>query len=394
MNESPAGTVPLIYLDHNATTPTHPLVVEALLPFLGERFGNPSSIHWAGRAVKGAVEEAREAVAELAGCEPGEVVFTGSGSEADNMAVKGVASSLRKRGNHIIATRVEHPAVANACRYLEHGGYEVTWLDVDRDGLLDPAQVEEAITERTILVAAMYANNETGVLLPVDEIGEIARRHRVPFHCDAVQAAGKVPLEFRRSGASLMALSAHKIYGPKGVGALVIRRGTTCHPLVHGGSQERNRRAGTENVAGIVGFGQACRLARESLADETVRVRRLRDRLEEGILGRVPGARVNGHRQFRLPNTSNVSFEGVTADTLLMALDLAGIAVSSGSACSSGTLRQSPVLAAMGLSPQEAGGAVRFSLGLGNTDQEIDRVLTVLPEIVERVKRGGDDREA
>lgn len=381
----------MIYLDHNATTPVHPEVVEALLPFLTEKFGNPSSIHWAGRAVKGAVEEAREQVAALVGCEPGEVVFTASGTEADNMAIKGVTAALSGKGNHIVATRVEHPAVVNPLLYLEQNGFAVTWLDVDRDGLLDPEQVERAITDQTILIAAMAANNETGVLFPLREIGEIALRRKVYFHCDAVQAAGKIPLAFRESGISLLALSGHKINAPKGVGALVLRRGVKCHPLVHGGSQERNRRGGTENVAGIVAFGKACEIAWQSMATEAERVRGLRDRFEEGILAGIPGSRVNGHRERRLPNTANITIPGVQADSLIMALDLEGIAASSGSACSSGTLKLSPVLAAMGIPPEEARGSVRFSFGRGNRVEEVERVLAVLPGVVERLQRGTDD---
>ncbi len=376
----------MIYLDHNATTPVHPDVVEALLPFLQGKFGNPSSIHWAGRAVKGAVEEAREQVAALVGCEPGEVVFTASGTEADNMAIKGVAAALRGRGNHIITTRVEHPAVTSACGYLELQGFEVTWLEVDRDGLLDPERLEAAITDRTILISAMAANNETGILFPIREIGEIAARRRVYLHCDGVQAAGKIPLSVRDDGISFLALSGHKLNAPKGVGALVVRRGVKCHPLIHGGSQERNRRGGTENVAGIVAFGKACAIARETMTREMGRLKGLRDQLEEGIIARISGARVNGHRERRLPTTTNITIPGVGADTLLMALDLEGIAASSGAACSSGTLKLSPVLDAMGRTPEEAKGSVRFSLGRGNTDEEIDRVLAVLPAIVARLR--------
>ena len=389
MNMNTAGHA-IIYLDHNATTPVHPKVVEALLPFLTEKFGNPSSIHWAGRAVKGAVEEARERVAYLVGCEPGEVVFTASGTEADNMAIKGVAAALAGRGNHIVATRVEHPAVVNPLLHLARHGFAVTWLDVDGDGLLDPQRLEGALTDRTILVCAMTANNETGVLFPLREIAEIAVRRKVYLHCDAVQAAGKLPLGFRESGISLLALSGHKLHAPKGVGALVIRRGVKCHPLIHGGAQERNRRGGTENVAGIVAFGTACEIAAATMAEEMARLKLLRDRLEEGVLARIPGSRVNGSRKRRLPTTTNISFVGVEADSLLMALDLEGIAASSGSACSSGTLKLSPVLSAMGIAPEVARGSIRFSLGRGNTEEEIDRVLEVLPGIVARMRRGGD----
>jgi cysteine desulfurase len=373
-------------MDYNATTPVHPEVLEALLPFYGEAFGNPSSIHWAGRRVKGAVEGAREKVALLVGCDPAEVVFTSCGTEADNMAVKGIAAALRGKGNHIITTRVEHPAVLNACLYLEHEGFEITRLDVDRQGMLDPERLEAAVTERTVLVSIMYANNETGTIFPVREIGEIAARRRVRFHCDAVQAVGRIPVDCREENIHLLSLSGHKLYAPKGVGALVVRKGVKLHPLLHGGSQERNRRGGTENVAGIVAFGTACELARQAMAAEAPRLKELRDRLERGIRERIPGVTVNGHPEQRLPNTTNLSFPGTTADSLLMNLDLAGIAASSGAACSSGTLKHSHVLAAMGVEPAAAGGSVRFSLGRENTAADVEYLLDVLPGIVERLR--------
>ncbi|MCM2360044.1 MAG: cysteine desulfurase NifS [Geobacteraceae bacterium] len=376
-----------IYLDYNATTPVHPEVFEAFSAFYREKFGNPSSIHWAGRWVKGAVEKAREKVALLVNCEPVEVVFTSCGTEADNMAIKGVAAALRERGNHIITTRTEHPAVVNSCLYLEQQGYRITWLGVDRDGLPDLEQLEGAITDRTILISVMYANHETGTLLPVREIGEIAARRRVYFHCDAVQAVGKVPVDFRGENIGLLALSGHKICAPKGIGALVVRKGVKLSPLLHGGPQERNRRAGTENVAGIVALGKACELALDAMTAESRRIAALRDRLEAGILAAVPEARVNGHRERRLPNTASLSFPGAEADSLLLNLDLAGIAASSGSACSSGTLKASPVLAAMGVEPASIRGAVRFSLGRETTEGEIDSVLRVLPGIVERLRK-------
>lgn len=376
----------MIYMDHNATTPVRSEVLEALFPFYREHFGNPSSIHWAGRAVKGAVDAAREQVAALVNCDPSEVVFTSCGSEADNMAIKGVAAALRDRGNHIITTRVEHPAVLNTCLYLGQMGLEVTILDVDRDGTIDLHSLEAAITPRTILISAMHANNETGVLFPVAAIGEIAARHRVYFHCDAVQAAGKVPIDFKKDQITLLALSGHKLGAPKGVGALIARKGARLYPLIHGGSQERNRRAGTENVAGIVAFGKACELALCEMAGEAARIKELRDRLEEGVSARIAGVRINGHRESRLPNTLNVSFAGMEADSLLLSLDLEGIAASSGSACSSGALKTSPVLAAMGVEPALARGSLRFSLGFGNTTADVDRVLEVLPGIVARLR--------
>lgn len=379
-------TMRRIYMDCNATTPVHPRVLEALLPFYGESFGNPSSIHQAGRRAKEAMEEAREKVARLVNCDTSEVIFTSCGTEADNLAIKGVAAALRGRGNHIITTRVEHPAVLTACHYLEQQGYEVTLLDVDRHGCLDPARLDAAINDRTILISVMYANNETGTISPVGEIGEIAARHRVYFHTDAAQAAGRIPCDVRKENIQLLTLSAHKLNAPKGVGALVVRKGVKLHPLLHGGSQERNRRGGTENVAGIVAFGEACELARADLATESARLAGLRDRLEKGILASVPDARVNGHPGLRLPNTTNLSFLDAAADSLLLNLDLAGIEVSSGAACSSGTLKHSHVLSAMGIEPAVAGGSIRISLGRENTEQEVDRVLDILPGIVERIR--------
>ncbi|HYS44302.1 MAG TPA: aminotransferase class V-fold PLP-dependent enzyme, partial [Geobacteraceae bacterium] len=286
----------------------------------------------------------------------------------------------------IITTRAEHPAVVNSCLALEKQGYEITWLAVDNDGMPDLDELEAAITARTILISLMFANHETGVLLPVHEIGEIAARRRIYFHCDAVQAVGKVPVDFKELNIGLLALSGHKLYAPKGVGALVVRKGVKVAPLIHGGPQERNRRAGTENVAGIVALGKACELAIDAMTAESRRIAALRDRLEEGLLSTIPDVRVNGHKERRLPNTTNLSFPGAEADSLLLNLDLQGIAASSGSACSSGTLKASAVLAAMGVEPACARGAVRFSLGRETTAEEIDYVLQVMPEIVARLR--------
>ena len=382
----------LIYMDYNATTPVRPAVLEALLPFYRQQFGNPSSIHWAGRQVRGAVEEARERVAALAGCEPVEVVFTSCGTEADNMAIMGVASARRGEGNHIITSRVEHPAVLNTCLALEQQGYEITRLEVDRYGLPDLGELEAAITGRTILISLMFANNETGTIFPVRAIAALAAEHRICFHCDAIQALGKVPIDVKGMGMALTSLSGHKIGAPKGVGALVVRTGTKLHPLLYGGPQERNRRGGTENVAGIVAFGKACELAGSALTGEARRLAALRDRLERGIGERIPHTRVNGHPTERLPNTLNISSRGVAADSLLLNLDLEGIAVSSGSACSSGTLKASHVLAAMNLDPVYASGSVRFSLGAESTEDDVDKVLAVLPPIVERMRNPEYDR--
>jgi cysteine desulfurase len=373
-------------MDHNATTPVHPEVLEAFLPFYRDSFGNPSSIHCAGRRAKAAVEEAREKLALFLGCEPVEVVFTSSGTESDNMAIKGVASALGGKGNHIITTRVEHPAVLNTCLYLEQKGYYITRLEVDREGLPDLSQLDACITDRTILISAMYANNETGTIFPVGEIGEIAARHRIYFHCDAVQAAGKIPIDCRQMKVSLLAVSGHKFGAPQGIGALIIRQGVKIHPLIHGGSQERNRRGGTENVAGIVALAKALELAQTTLAAESKRMCELRDQLEQGIMARIPDVRINGHREKRLPNTVNISFAGVDADSLLANLDLAGIAASSGAACSSGVLRASHVLDAMGVEPSLTKGSVRFSLGRENNGAEVDSLLAVLPGIVERLR--------
>ena len=375
-----------VYLDYNATTPVHPEVVEAMSAFYRDTFGNPSSIHWAGRDVKEAMEKGREQVALLLNCNPSEVVFTSGGTEADNMAIKGVAAALRDWGNHIITFRTEHPAVLSTCLSLENQGYEITRLGVDRAGMPDLAELEATITGRTILISAMYANHETGTLLPAAGIGEIAARRRIYFHCDGVQAVGKVPIDFRGCGIGLLALSGHKIHAPKGIGALVIRKGVKLAPLIHGGPQERNRRGGTENVAGIVGLGKACELAMAGMTEASRRVAVLRDRLEADILAAVPDAVVNGERNRRLPTTSNISFPGLDADSLLLNLDLQGIAASSGSACSSGVMKESPVLAAMGLEREHVRGAIRFSLGRETVVEDIDYLLEVLPKIVERLR--------
>lgn len=375
-----------IYFDYNATTPVHPAVIEAFSVFYRESFGNPSSIHWAGRAVKGAVEEAREKVARLVSCDPAEVVFTSSGTEADNMAIKGVAHALRDRGNRIITSATEHPAVLSPCLHLENLGCEVIRLAVNREGLPDLSELAAAVTDKTILVSFMYANHETGTINPVREIGSIAARHKTYFHCDAVQALGKIPVNFREDGIGLMAISGHKLYAPKGVGALIVRKGIKLTPLIHGGAQERNRRAGTENVAGIVAFGTACEIALNDMASESLRIKALRDRLENGILAGIPDVRVNGSRDNRLQNTACLSFLDAEADAILLNLDLMGIAASSGSACSSGTVKASPVLAAMGVDPGYARGTIRFSLGRENCSEEIDFILQVLPDIVARLR--------
>jgi len=375
-----------IYLDYNATTPVRPEVLEALLPYYREQFGNPSSVHWAGRQVSGAVEKAREQVAALLNCAPAEVVFLSCGTEADNMALKGTVDALREKGNHIITTTVEHPAVLETCNYLEKTGCRVTYLPVDSDGQLDLAELERAITPQTILISVMWANNETGNIYPIEQIGAIAKGRGIRFHTDAVQAVGKLEVDVQKANLDLLALSGHKLGAPKGVGVLYVRRGTRLTPFMHGGHQERNRRAGTHNVAGIVGLGKACELAMAERAATSARVRELRDRLEQGIFARVEQVKLNGHPTERLPNTLNISFAWIEGESLLLNLDMKGIAASSGSACTSGSLEPSHVLGAMCVEVTLAHSSTRFSLGPDTTAGDIDYVLEVLPPIVQRLR--------
>jgi cysteine desulfurase len=375
-----------IYMDNNATTAVRPEVLEAMLPFYREQFGNPSSVHWAGRAVAGAVEKAREQVARLINCSPAEVVFLSCGSEGDNMAIKGTADALRDKGNHIITTAVEHPAVLETCKYMEKQGYRVTYLPVDRDGMLDLGELEAAITDQTILISVMWANNETGNLYPIEEIGAIARKYKVRFHTDAVQAVGKVPVDVQKANVDLLVLSGHKLGAPKGVGAIYIRRGTKMTPLLHGGHQERNRRAGTHNVAALVGLGLACELAGAEMDATMARVRRLREKLEQGIMNAIPDVKLNGHPTQRLPNTLNISFAYIEGESLLLNFDMKGVAASSGSACTSGSLEPSHVMGAMCVEITLAHSSTRFSLGRDNTEEEVDYVLEILPPIVQRLR--------
>ncbi|MBI5587154.1 MAG: cysteine desulfurase NifS [Deltaproteobacteria bacterium] len=375
-----------IYFDHNATTPILNDVFEAMVPYLKDQWGNPSSIHWAGRGTKKAVEDAREQVCKLLNCAPLELIFTSSGTEGDNHAIKGIAYAKKDKGNHIITTKVEHPAVLNTCKYLQKEGFEVTYLDVDSDGMIDIDALKGAITPKTILITVMYANNETGVIFPVKEIGDIARERGVTFHTDAVQAAGKVPIDTQKLNIDLLTISGHKLYGPKGMGALYAKRGVRLVPLIHGGHHERNRRGGTENVAGIVGMGKAAEIALKDMDKEIEHLKTLRDRLEKGMAGRIPHIKLNGHADRRLPNTSNISFEFVEGESLLLNLDMKGVAASSGSACTSGSLEPSHVLVSMGLSHELSHGSVRFSLGKSNTAEEIDFLLEIMPAIVERMR--------
>ena len=377
-----------IYLDNNATTAVKPEVLEAMLPYFREQFGNPSSVHWAGRMVSGAIEKARQQVAELLNCSPAEVIFVSCGSEGDNHAIKGTAEALKHKGNHIITTAIEHPAVLETCQHLEKNGFEVTYLPVDQDGMLDLADLEAAISDKTILISIMWANNETGNIFPIEEIGRIAQKYKVRFHTDAVQAVGKIPVDVKRAQVDMAVLSGHKIGAPKGVGAMYLKRGTRIERFMHGGHQERNRRAGTHNVAGIVGLGVACELARQSLEKDYAYVRKLRDKLEKGILESIPEVKLNGHPDpdLRLPNTLNVSFNYIEGESLLLFFDMKGIAASSGSACTSGSLEPSHVMGAMGVDIVLAHSSTRFSLGPDNSEEEIDYVLQELPPIVQRLR--------
>ncbi len=374
------------YLDHNATTPVAAEVADAMHEAVRGCFGNASSIHAFGQAAKAALDDARSAVAELLGARPNDVIFTGSGTEADNLAIRGVAEASPAAGRrHLIASAIEHEAVLNTLKALSKRGWTSTLLPVGAAGVVEPAALEAAITDDTALVSVMHANNEIGTLQPIAELAGIAHRRGAVFHTDAVQTAGKLPLDVGALGVDLLSISAHKFNGPKGVGALWIRRGMRLVAPTTGGRQERNRRAGTENVPAIVGLGVAARLAAAKLSREAARLRTLRDRLESSLLDRVPDTAVNGGGE-RVPNTTNISFHGVEAEALLIALDLEGIAVSTGSACSSGTLEPSHVLRAMGLTPRRAQSSIRFSLGLGNTDDEIDRLVGVLPPLVARLR--------
>ncbi len=375
-----------VYLDHNATTPVHPEVVKVMLPYFGERFGNPSSVHSFGQEARHALDEARSAVAAAIGARSDEIVFTSGGTEADNLAVAGVASALAGKGRHIITSKIEHHAVLGTCQHLASAGFEVTEVPCGADGVVDPESVTQAVRKDTVLITIMHANNETGVVQPVEDIGRIALERGIVFHADAVQSLGKLPLDVNALGVNLMSVSSHKIYGPKGVGALFVKRGTPLAPITFGGHHERKRRAGTENVSGIVGFAKAVELATTDLEATQARVLRLRRKLEERVLAAVAHVRLNGHPTKRLPSTASICFEFIEGESLVLSLDMEGIAVSSGSACTSGSSEPSHVLLAMGVPAAIAQGSVRFSLGAENTESEVDHVLEVLPGIVERLR--------
>ncbi|MBE0602437.1 MAG: cysteine desulfurase [Deltaproteobacteria bacterium] len=375
-----------VYFDHNATTPVHPEVAEAVRPFLGELFGNPSSIHFAGREVRKAVEDAREQIAAFYGCRPLEIVFTSSGTESDNLALKGVAYLDGNRGKHIITSRVEHPAVLNTCRFLESRGFRVTYVPVNRQGIVEPESVRQAIAPDTVLVSIMASNNETGCVMPIGEIGEIAGKAGVLMHTDAVQATGKIPLDWQKLPVDLLTFSGHKINGLKGAGGLIVRKGLEISPVIHGGHQERGLRGGTENVIGIVAMGKAFSILGKDMTAEVAEVKRLRDALERGLFDRIPDLVLNGHPTLRMPNTVNISFRHVEGEALLLNLDMLGIACSSGSACTSGSLEASPVLLAMGADPTDAQGALRFSLGYGNTEEDVTYAVDAVEKVVDKLR--------
>ena len=387
---------PLIYLDHNATTPLHPAVWDAMRPFLTDAFGNPSSLHSEGLQARDAVEEARERVARLIGASAEEIVFTSSGTEADNLALLGSVLARRRLGRHVVTSQIEHPAVLGSCRALETQGFHVTRLPVGSAGTIDPDDLARALTDDTLLLTLMHANNEVGTIQPIHACAELARARGVPVHTDAVQSLGKMPTSVDDLGVDLLSLSGHKIHGPKGIGALYVRRGIALDPIVTGGPQERGLRGGTEHVAAIVGLGAAAQVAGAHMADKMPQVAALRNRLEQGVLATVPDVLVNGAAAARLPTTANLSFKGVDGQSLVVALDLKGVAASTGSACSSGSLEPSHVLIAMGLPDEWLQGAVRFSLGAGTTPAEVDAVLHMLPPIVARLRQhtSGSVRQA
>jgi len=378
------------YFDYNSTTPVDREVFDAMAPYFADAFGNASSIHSAGQRARMAVDRARESVATFVGAKPSEIVFTSGGTEADNLAIFGVVAACRPAPNggrrHVVTTAIEHHAVLNSCQELERQGVAVTYVPVGRDGVVDPDDIRRAFRPDTVLISVMYANNELGTIQPVEEIGRIAAEADVVFHCDAVQAAGKIPLDVNRLGADLLSISAHKIYGPKGVGALYVRTGTPLAPQFHGGHHERDRRPGTENVPGIVGLGKAAELARANLAGEPARVAALRDRLERELLSAIPSVRRNGDAARRVANTTNLSFAAAGGEALVIALDLQGIACSTGAACSSGAVEPSHVLLAIGLSADQARSSLRFSLGRHTTADEIDLAAAIIPGIVGRLR--------
>ena len=376
-----------VYMDYSATTPVKKEVLESMLPYFSEKFGNASSIYSTGREAKQALEGARASIAHQLNCKPEELFFTSGGSEADNWAIKGIAQARKAKGNHIITSKIEHHAVLHACEALEKEGFTVTYLDVDEKGLVDPSAVEAAITDQTILISIMYINNEIGTVEPIAEIGQIASKHKIIFHTDAVQALGNLAIDLAELPVDLMTFSAHKIYGPKGVGALYVRKGVRLPNLIDGGAQERRRRAGTENVAGIVGFAKAVELATEGLEDHVANLTSMRERMIEGLLETIPEIRISGDREKRHPGNVHVCFKYIEGESILLSLDMMGIAGSSGSACTSGSLDPSHVLMAIGLGHDIAHGSLRLTLGDFTTEEDVDYVLEQLPPIIDRLRK-------
>lgn len=379
-------TVKRVYLDYAATTPVDPEVIRAMIPYLSEVWGNPSSIHACGLEARASVEDAREKIASLIGANKSEIYFTSGGTEADNWALKGIAYANRERDGHIITSTIEHHAILETCKYLEDKGFSVTYLPVDGYGMIDPDSVRKAITPKTVLISVMLANNEVGSIEPIAEIGKISKSAGVYFHTDAVQAVGHIPVDVNKLGVDMLSISAHKLYGPKGIGILYIRSGTKIEPLIHGGGQEKQMRAGTENVPGIVGFGKAADLARADMDEEASRLSRLRDSLIKIVLEKVEGTRLNGHHIKRLPNNVNISFEYVEGEAICLNLDLVNICAATGSACSSESMEASHVLLAMGLNPEMARSSLRFSLGKWSTEGNINYVIEKLPGVVSRLR--------
>ncbi len=375
-----------VYLDHNATTPVHPDVLEAMLPFFSERFGNASSIHTSGRDAKAALEDARNKIAELLACKSSEIYFTSGGTESDNFAIKGTAFANRSKGKHIITSPIEHHAVTRSCEFLQKEGFEITYLPVDSVGLVDPDELRRAIKSNTTLVTIMYANNETGIIQDLKELVSVAHQSGVYFHTDAVQATGKMAYKIPELGCDLLSISAHKLYGPKGVGLLYVKSGTKIQPWNEGGGHERGRRAGTENVAGIVGLAKALEIAYRDMEKETTKLLSLTHRFYELIKERIPDIRLNGSFERRVPNTLNISFKAIEGESMILSLDMKGVSVSSGSACTSGATEPSHVLLAMKVPPELAHGSLRFSFGRSNSDEDIDYVVDVLAKEVQRLR--------
>jgi cysteine desulfurase len=383
MNDSQARR---IYLDHNATTPVHPEVLEAMLPYYKDKFGNASSIHSFGREAKVALEESREKVAKFINASPQEIYFTCGGTESDNLAIKGTAFANRKKGKHIITSKIEHHAILESCKFLEKEGFEVTYLPVDKYGLVDPDDLKKALRKDTILVSIMHVNNEVGTIQPLEELCKITKEKGAYFHTDAVQSVGKMPVDVQKLNVDMLSMSGHKIYGPKGVGAIYIRKGTRMTSWSHGGSHERSRRAGTENVPGIVGLAKVVEIAERDMEQQSQQMKNLTEAFYQKVTHAIPDVILNGHLEKRIPNTLNLSFKAVEGESIILSLDLKGVAVASGSACTSGTLEPSHVLSAMGIAPEIAQGAIRFSFGRDNTMEDVEYVVGILPEIVSRLR--------